>query len=118
MTGTIKESKQYCVVRLSHDKLPGQTVGPQDGLIHLFEHHYDAKLGGFWYGVVEVACEANDALITALEPMEEVRIVITLPDGRTGMARYTRTHMSGSGDGVLNFRLAVIGAVALGSVKL
>lgn len=113
---SVPESKVDCVVRFSHDLARTQLSPPLPGLIHLFEHKYDQHIGGFWYGVIELACSVDDIAPSMAKPQEGVRVFVTLADGRTGVARHTRGHIR-SQDGQEIYRLAVVGIIPLGGVS-
>ena len=107
-----KESKVGCMVSFSHDSNPDEISPAITGTLHLFEHAYNQYIPTFWYGVVELACSLKEIEATEKIPMEGVRAIVTLDDGRHGLARYTAGHLSKEGPAE-TWCLALFGATSL-----
>lgn len=103
-----KESKIDCTVTFTRDDAPGESSKPLDSVLHLFEQSYDEHIKGFWYGVVEIACDFDDIAITMPAPQEAVMAVVALADGRRAGARYTKGHLRMQ-DGVKIYRMGLVG---------
>ncbi|HEV3300529.1 MAG TPA: hypothetical protein VG055_12855 [Planctomycetaceae bacterium] len=73
------------------DQQPETVKGPYEGILRLFEHHYNAETV-FWHGIADIGCEAKEILQYAWGGYyyPQFAFYITLPDGRQGMARYLK----------------------------
>jgi hypothetical protein len=104
-----RESKVPCSAFFS--VVPSHRSKSFDGLLHLFECHYDDRIGGFWFGVAELACSFDEFKAATTHPGEpqEIRIHVALDDGRTGDAKFLLAHSVTDRDGRHVMRVKLFG---------
>jgi hypothetical protein len=84
------ESKVECQVSFSKDRKPGEFSQEFHGVLHLVEQQVGRM--AFWYGVLEVGCNAADLQAVYDDP-ESTRVCLTLKGRGRAMARLAPSGM-------------------------